>query len=101
MGTSVPTAKLPFIIIPECAAFHPSPPRTLTNALSRLVESGGVTNFLNRRLTGDGVDSFMATLRVVCICHIPLACLMANSDHFQCQGIAVRATCILLIIGDH
>ncbi|KAF4562689.1 hypothetical protein EYR36_004083 [Pleurotus pulmonarius] len=45
MGTSVNTASSPFLVLPE-------------------FEHGDVTDFIDRRLNGDSVDSFMATLRV-------------------------------------
>lgn len=45
MGTSTPAAETHFLVLPE-------------------FESGGVANFINRKLGSSGVDSFMATLRV-------------------------------------
>ncbi|KAF4580260.1 hypothetical protein EYR40_003194 [Pleurotus pulmonarius] len=45
LGISVSTAKTPFLVLPE-------------------FESGSVDDFINRRLGGSSVDSFMATLRV-------------------------------------
>lgn len=58
-----------------------------------IVEPGGVTAFIDQRLKGSGVNSFMAVLRVVNMSS-SWECSNTDSGRFQCQGIAVRTMSI-------
>ncbi|KAF4591326.1 hypothetical protein EYR40_009929 [Pleurotus pulmonarius] len=64
MGTSVNTASSPFLVLPECTPSSLSFRVSTSTDTMALVEHGDVTDFIDRRLNGDSVDSFMATLRV-------------------------------------